>query len=412
MKKLVILGAGTGGTIMANKMRKALDRNEWEITIVDQFKTHYYQPGFLFVPFGMYNKNDVVKPKSDFIPTGTHVIFQEIEKVDGDNNQVLLKDGKVLKYDFLIIATGVRIVPEETPGLKDKLWHKSIFDFYTIEGAVALSEFFKTWKGGNLVLNIAENPIKCPVAPLEFVMFADAFFVERGLRNHVNISYVTPMSGAFTKPRASKVLGNMLEEKNINIVPDFYIERVDNENKKIISYDEKEIPFDVLITIPVHMGDSMVERSGLGDDMNFVKTDKYTLRSDLYENIFVLGDASNIPTSKAGSVVHFAADVVYENLMCAIEGRPLTAQFDGHSNCYIETGFGKGALIDFNYDTEPLPGSFPFPGIGPFGLLKETRMNHYGKLLFRWIYWHVLLKGKEMPIDSKMTMAGKKMHEV
>jgi sulfide:quinone oxidoreductase len=407
MKKLLILGAGTGGTIMANKMRKVLDRSEWEITIVDQFKIHYYQPGFLFIPFGMYTKNDVIKPKNDFIPVGVNLIYQEIEKVEGEKNQVLLKDGTVLKYDYLIIATGTQIVPEETPGLKDKLWHKEIFDFYTIEGATALAEFFKTWKGGNLVLNIAENPIKCPVAPLEFVMFADAFFVERGMRDKVNITYVTPMSGAFTKPRASKMLGGLLKEKNINIIPDFYIERVDNDNKKIISYDEMEVPFDVLISIPVHMGSKMIERSGLGDDLDFVKTDKFTLRSQQFENIFVLGDAANIPTSKAGSVVHFSADIVYENLICAIEGRELSGKFDGHSNCYIETGHGKGALIDFNYDTEPLPGYFPFPGLGPFGLLKETRMNHYGKLLFRWIYWHILLKGKEMPIDSKMTMAGK-----
>ncbi len=407
MKKLLILGAGTGGTIMANKMRKVLDRSEWEITIVDQFKIHYYQPGFLFIPFGMYTKNDVIKPKNDFIPVGVNLIYQEIEKVEGEKNQVLLKDGTVLKYDYLIIATGTQIVPEETPGLKDKLWHKEIFDFYTIEGATALAGFFKTWKGGNLVLNIAENPIKCPVAPLEFVMFADAFFVERGMRDKVNITYVTPMSGAFTKPRASKMLGGLLKEKNINIIPDFYIERVDNDNKKIISYDEMEVPFDVLISIPVHMGSKMIERSGLGDDLDFVKTDKFTLRSQQFENIFVLGDAANIPTSKAGSVVHFSADIVYENLICAIEGRELSGKFDGHSNCYIETGHGKGALIDFNYDTEPLPGYFPFPGLGPFGLLKETRMNHYGKLLFRWIYWHILLKGKEMPIDSKMTMAGK-----
>ncbi len=407
MKKLLILGAGTGGTIMANKMQKALDRSEWEITIVDQFKIHYYQPGFLFIPFGMYTKKDVIKPKNDFIPVGVNLIYQEIEKVEGEKNQVLLNDGTILKYDYLIIATGTQIVPEETPGLKDKLWHKEIFDFYTIEGATALAEFFKTWKGGNLVLNIAENPIKCPVAPLEFVMFADAFFVERGMRDKVNITYVTPMSGAFTKPRASKMLGGLLKEKNINIIPDFYIERVDNDNKKIISYDEMEVPFDVLISIPVHMGSKMIERSGLGDDLDFVKTDKFTLRSEQFENIFVIGDTANIPTSKAGSVVHFAADIVYENLICAIEGRELSGKFDGHSNCYIETGHGKGALIDFNYDTEPLPGHFPFPGLGPFGLLKETRMNHYGKLLFRWIYWHILLKGKEMPIDSKMTMAGK-----
>jgi sulfide:quinone oxidoreductase len=217
------------------------------------------------------------------------------------------------------------------------------------------------------------------------------------------------MSGAFTKPRAAKVLGNMLEEKNIQIIPDFYLEKVDNEKKTLVSYDEREVPFDVLVTIPVHKGDPMIGRSGLGDDMDFVKADKHTLQSVDFKNIFVIGDAGNFPTSKAGSVVHFQADVLTENLLCAIENRPYTESYDGHSNCYIETGFGKGALIDFNYDTEPLPGLFPLPGLGPFGLLKETRMNHYGKLMFRWIYWHILLKGKEMPIDSKMTMAGKKL---
>jgi len=411
MKKLLILGAGTGGTIMANKMRKAYDKDELEITIIDKYKAHYYQPGFLFLPFGMYSKKDIVKPKADFIPYGVKLIYAEIDKVDGENNKVLLTDGVVLNYDYLIVATGTKIMPNETPGLKRELWHKSIFDFYTIEGAAALENFFKTWEGGDLVLNIAENPIKCPVAPLEFVMFADAFFVERGMRDKVNIHFVTPMSGAFTKPRASKVLGGLLKEKNINIIPDFNIEKVDNENKKIVSYDEIEVPFDCLVTIPVHMGDPMIGRSGLGDDMDFALTDKYYLNSDKFKNIFILGDAANIPTSKAGSVVHFAAEVVYENLICSFENREFTAKFDGHSNCYIETGFGKGALIDFNYDTEPLPGAFPFPGIGPFGLLKETRMNHYGKLLFRWIYWHILLKGKEMPISSEMTMAGKKMHD-
>lgn len=412
MKKLVILGAGTGGTIMANRMRKELDRDEWDITIVDKYKTHYYQPGFLFIPFGMYKKRDVIKPKADFIPYGVNLIYGEIDRVDGEKNQVLLQDGVILNYDYLIIATGVKIFPDETPGIKGNLWHKKVFDYYTIEGSSALGDFFKTWEGGDLVLNIAENPIKCPVAPLEFVMFADAFFVERGMRDKVNIKFVTPMSGAFTKPRASKVLGGLLKEKNINIVPDFYIEKVDNENQKIISYDEQEVHFDCLVTIPVHKGDPMIGRSGLGDDMDFALTNKYTLQSDKFENIFILGDAANIPTSKAGSVVHFASEIVFENLMCAIENRPLTGKFDGHSNCYIETGFGKGALIDFNYDTEPLPGHFPFPGIGPFGLLKETRMNHYGKLLFRWMYWHILLKGKEMPISAHMTMAGKKLHDI
>ncbi len=408
MKKIVILGAGTGGTIMANKLRKVLSRSEWDITVVDKDKTHYYQPGFLFIPFGIYNRNDVIKPKSDFLPPGVNVLYTGIDRIEPNDQQVLLEGGQVLPYDFLVVATGTNINPDETPGLKDQLWHKEIFDFYTVDGAVALREFFRDWEGGRLVVNIAELPFKCPVAPLEFSFLADAYFSELGIRDKVDISFVTPLPGAFTKPKASQMLGELLEEKNIRVIPDFYLESVDNEKKVIRSYDEQEVPFDVLTIVPVNTGDPMVERSGMGDDLNFIPTDKYTLQSKHHENIFVLGDASDIPTSKAGSVVHFASEVVYENLVSAIENRPLKAQFDGHSNCYIETGHGKGSIIDFNYDTEPLPGTFPLPGVGPFGLLQNTKMNHYGKVLFRWIYWHILLKGKEMPIESQMTMAGKK----
>ncbi len=409
MKHLLILGAGTGGTIMANKMRKQLDRSEWKITIVDQYKTHYYQPGFLFIPFGGYTKKDVIKPKANFIPPGVDIIYSGIDQIMPEDSKVKLADGVVINYDYLIIATGTKIVPEETPGMKGELWQKKIFDFYTIEGAVALANFFKTWEGGNLVVNVVEMPIKCPVAPLEFVFFADAFFTERGMRDKVNITYATPLPGAFTKPRSSKILGGLMDEKNINIVAEYNIMEVDNKKGVIRDFAEEEIPFDCLVTVPTNMGDEMIERSGMGDDLRFVPTDKHTLRSKKYENIFVLGDASNIPTSKAGSVVHFASEIMEENLICAIEGRPFTARFDGHSNCFIETGHGKGALIDFNYDTEPLPGHFPFPGIGPLKLLGESRMNHYGKLMFRWVYWHMLLRGKELPVDTHMSMAGKKL---
>lgn len=408
MKKLLILGAGTAGTMMANKLHKVLDKEDWEITIVDQYKTHYYQPGFLFIPFNIYSRQDVVKPKSNFFPPGVKVIYKAIDKIVGEENKVLLEGGQVLQYDYMIIATGTETRPDETPGLKDKLWYKEIFDFYTIEGACALQKYFKNFEGGKLVMCISEVPYKCPVAPIEFVCLAEAYFTKKGIRDKVDITYVTPMSGAFTKPVASKMLGDLLEEKNIKVIPDFNIERVDNDAKKIISYDGIEIDFDVLTIVPVNMGSEMVERSGMGDELNFIPTDKHTLRSDKFENVFVLGDASNIPTSKAGSVAHFAAEILMENLMSAIEGRPMMAKFDGHANCYIETGYGKGALIDFNYDTEPLPGTFPLPGIGPFGLLKNTKINHYGKVMFRWIYWHILLKGKEMPIEADMTMAGKK----
>jgi len=409
MKRIVILGAGTAGTMMANKLRKSLSRKKWDISIIDEHESHYYQPGFLFIPFGIYKRKDVEKPKAEFIPNGVNFILSETEKVDAEKNEVILVGGEKISYDILLIATGTQTRPEETTGLKAELWYKEIFDFYTIEGAVKLQEYFNNWKGGKLVMAITELPYKCPVAPLEFVFLADSFFTKKGIRDKVEISYVTPMSGAFTKPIASKILGDLLVKKNIKIVPDFYIESVDNSTKTLKSFDGKEVPFDCLTVVPVNMGSKVIERSGLGDDMHFVPTNKFTLQSEKFENIFVIGDATNIPTSKAGSVAHFAGEVLIENMLDYIKGKPMEESFDGHTNCYIETGFGKASLIDFNYTQEPLPGVFPFKHIGPFKLLGNTRMNHWGKMMFKWIYWNILIKGREMPlIDSEMTMKGKK----
>jgi len=408
MKKLVILGAGTAGTMMLNKLHNALDKEEWQITIVDQHETHYYQPGFLFIPFGIYDKKDVIKPKRDYFPSGVNAITSGIDKIETEKNQVLLTNNQVLSYDYLIIATGARVVPEETEGMKDSLWHKNVFDFYTIEGACALKQFFKYWEGGKLVIHITEMPIKCPVAPLEFAFLADSYFTEKGIRDKVDIEFVTPLDGAFTKPRASAILGDFLNKKNIKLTTEFGIARVDNENKTIVNWEEDEIPFDVLVTIPTNMGDAAIERSGMGDEFNFIPTDNQTLKADGYDNIFVIGDATNLPSSKAGSVAHFQADILYENFLAVIENREPKAKFDGHANCFIESGFGKGILIDFNYDTEPLPGKFPLPGVGPFSLLEETKMNHYGKVMFRWMYWNFLVKGLELPIESQMSMAGKR----
>ncbi|HAC15898.1 MAG TPA: oxidoreductase [Bacteroidetes bacterium] len=408
MKKLIILGGGTAGTMMANKLDKLLDKKIWSITIIDKDTIHYYQPGFLFLPFGIYEKKDVIKPRAKYIPDDVELILSDVDRVVAEENQIFLADGRTLDYDYLIIATGTEIRPDQTPGMLGEEWRKSIFDFYTFEGAVALTEQIKDWNGGKLVVAITEIPFKCPVAPLEFIFLADAFFSEKGIRDKVELTLVTPMSGAFTKPIATKKLSQLLGEKQINVITDFYIEHIDNENKKLVSYDEQEVSFDLLAIVPMNMGNEVIARSGLGDDLNYVPTDKHTLQSKAYPNIFVIGDATDIPTSKAGSVAHFAGEILTENLLSAIEGRPLTASFDGHANCFIETGFGKGTLIDFNYTTEPLPGTFPYPIIGPFSLLKPTRLNHIGKLLFRWMYWNILLKGRELPIDSHMSMAGKK----
>lgn len=408
MKKLLILGAGTAGTMVANRLYHALDKNEWRITIVDQEKTHYYQPGFLFLPFGIYGETDVVKPKEQFLPAGIETIFAEIDWVAPENNRVFLKGKEqALDYDYLIIATGTHPRPEETPGMVSDEWRKTVHDFYTYDGAVALRDALKNWQGGRLVVAVMEMPIKCPVAPLEFVFLADDYFRKRGMRDKVELTLVTPLPGAFTKPVAEKQLHGMLDDKQINIVAEFYTERVEPDEKLLIAYDEEEVPYDLLVTVPVNMGADFVERSGLGDELNHVPVDKHTFLSTAYDNIFALGDAAALPTSKAGSVAHFAAEVFEENFVRYVNGRSLLPTFDGHANCFIESGDGKALLIDFNYDVEPLPGKFPYAGIGPLPLLKESRLNHWGKLAFRWIYWNVLLKGRNMPIPAAMSMAGK-----
>ena len=215
------------------------------------------------------------------------MILGDIDKILPESKQVALADGSILPYDYLIIATGAHIRPDQTPGLVGPLWHKNVFDFYSVEGALKLSEFLNQWQGGHLVINIAEIPIKCPVAPLEFAFLADAYFTKKGMRSKVRISYATPLPGAFTKPRATKMLGDLLQSKNIDVIPDFNLERVDNERKKIISYDGREIDFDLLTIIPVNMGDEMIARSGMGDDLNFVPTDKNTLRSVNHKNFFL-----------------------------------------------------------------------------------------------------------------------------
>ncbi len=408
MKTFLILGAGTGGTMVANKMAHELDPQEWRIIIVDKFETHYYQPGFLFIPFGIYSPSDVIKPKRDFIPHNVEYILSDIELIEPDKHRVLLtKENQVINYDYLVVATGTQIRPEETEGMADDGWYENKFDFYTIEGATALSRFLKFWKGGRMVLNITEMPIKCPVAPLEFLFLADWFFHERGIRDNVELVFATPLDGAFTRPRASAILGDMLDQKGINLVPEFNIGWVDNDEKKIVSYDEQEVEYDLLVTIPTNMGAEVIDHSGMGDELNYVPIDKHTLQSKKWENVWVIGDAGNAPTSKAGSVAHFMLDVLIENILRHMEGMEPLPKFDGHANCYIESGFEKGILIDFNYDVEPLPGKFPLPGFGPFSLLKESAANHWGKMAFRWIYWNILLKGGEMPFESQMTMAGK-----
>ncbi len=407
-KQIVILGGGTGGTIAANRLRRHFGADEAEIHVVDRDDRHVYQPGLLFVPFGLATIDEIVRPRRRQLHNGIVFHENEIAEVWVDRNEVLLDDRSVIPYDVLVVASGVRLQPEETEGMTGPGWNERVFTFYNPEGAAALHNALEHFDGGRLVVNLVDMPIKCPVAPLEFAFLADWYLRERGIREKVELVYSTPLDGAFTKPVASERLAGLLAEKDVELVTEFNAGEIDGIGGKLNSYDGRELDFDLLVTIPLHGGAAYLERSpGLADALGFVPTDKRTLQTTVKPNVFALGDATDLPTSKAGSVTHFEGEVLVENIVRYLGGKELDAGYDGHANCFIETGFHRALLIDFNYDTEPLPGHFPTA----FGLplLRESRLNHLGKLMFQWVYWHALLPGREIPgIGPEMPTAGKK----
>jgi sulfide:quinone oxidoreductase len=406
-KRLLVLGAGTAGTMTVNRLRRHLDPDEWEITVVDRDDVHPYQPGFLFRPFTSHAARPLTRSRHAQLDDGITFLTGDVHRIDPVERCVTLWDDRMLGYDYLVIASGTEPRPDQTPGMLGAEWRRSIFDFYTLEGAEALAVALPRLDHGRLVVHITDMPIKCPVAPLEFAFLADAWLRDRGLRDRIELVFVTPLSGAFTRPVAAQRLGSMLEDRKILVETDFLVERVDNERRALVSYDGREVPFDLLVTVPLNMGAEFVARSGLGDELNYVPVDPHTLQSTAYPTIFALGDAANVPASKAGSVAHFEVETFVGNFLELVAGKPMTGRFDGHANCFVESGGGKGLLLDFNYDTEPLPGTFPLPVAGPLSLLKETRANHLGKLAFRWIYWNVLLPGRPLPIPTQMSMLGK-----
>jgi len=405
MRRLVILGGGTAGTMVANKLRSAYPASELEITVVDRDDEHHYQPGYLFLPFGIYDEGKIVRSRHHFIPDGVQLVLAEIDRVDAAAKCVHLADGRELEYDTLVIATGVEPRPDLTPGQDaDDVHH-----FYDLPRSIALAEAFKEFPGGRLVVHLTDMPIKCPVAPLEFTFLADAYFRERKTRKKVEIVYVTPLDGAFTKPIASRELGTMFQDRGIQLEADFAVERVDTENKELVSFDDRHVPYDLLVSIPLNYGPEYVARSGLGDEMNLVPCHQHTMRSLEHPDIFVLGDGGTLQTSKAGSVAHFSVDVFMENWPYYLAGQDLPHSFDGHANCFIETGHGKGMLLDFNYGTQPYTGGFPLPVVGPMTLLGESRSNHLAKLAFRFVYWEFLLRGRPLPFTTDMHLLGKRV---
>ena len=411
--RVVIIGAGTAGTLTANRLDRVYGDSA-EIIVIDRDDRHLYQPGLLFVPFGLAKPDKLVRSRRAQLRAAVEFHEAEVEHVDTCHDEVQLAGGEVIGYDLLVLATGASLLPGETEGLTGPGWNERIFTFYTLEGATALRSALRSFDQGRLVVNMVDLPVKCPVAPLEFCCLADWHFRQRGVRDRVRIEYVTPLDGAFTKATCNRELSSLLTAKGIIVTTEFNTGQVDGAAGRLVSWDDREVPFDLLVTIPLHGGSEIVGRSpGLGDDLGFVQVDPGTLQARGTPNVFAIGDATNVPASKAGSVAHFEGDTLVRNIQRFLEDREVEASFDGHTNCFIETGFHKALLIDFNYEIEPVPGLFPDPHVGPLRLLRESRLNHLGKLAFEWMYWHVVLPGRSVPgISAQMQLAGKRLDAI
>ena len=413
MGNIVILGAGTGGAIIANMLSSKLNLKDWHITIIDKAKEHHYQPAYLFAPFKFYGyekRESIARDITEPLPASASFVNEAVKRINHAKKQVKTTHGSY-DYDWLICSLGCHIVPPEIEGLEAALRDDDrVNTFYTLDDAIRFQAPLEKMTSGKLLINIADMPIKCPVAPIEFSFLADYYFSERGVRDDIEITLVTPYSGAFTKPNANRILSGIAEKKRINIVPNFTLESVDAKRRTIISYEGDSLEYDLLCVVPPNLGPEVIDKSGLGDGTGYALTDPRTLKCKKADHIYILGDNTNVATSKAGSVAHFEAETIVTNILREMEGKKPLPSFDGHANCFVESGYNKALLLDFNYDMEPLEGTFPMPLVGPFSLLKESHINHMGKLAFDWVYWNMLLPGylPEVPLlPSHMDFMGK-----
>ncbi|MGC8471514.1 MAG: NAD(P)/FAD-dependent oxidoreductase [Acidimicrobiales bacterium] len=406
-QRIVILGGGTGGTLLANRLRRAYGRHEASIAVVDRDDRHIYQPGQVPVAFGIGQPKDIVRSRRRQLRAGIDFHETEIDHVDLEADQVHLAGGDVLDYDVLVVATGARLAPEATPGLTGPGWMEKVLTFYDLEGAAALSAALERFDEGRLVVGVVDMPIKCPVAPLEFCLLADWYFTERHVRDRIEITFLSPLPSLFAAPIADASVERLFADKRVGQETDLHIAEVDGANGRIVDAGGREVGFDLAVVVPSFRGASYVGRSpGLGNDRDFIEVDTKTLQSAVHPNVFAIGDAADLPTSKTGSVAHFEGEIVVRNIRRFLAGEPPDAHYDGHGTGFIETGFHKAMLLDSNYTTQPLPGHFP-TAVG-LPLLKDSRLSHLAKVEFQWFYWHFLLPGRDIPgLGSAMPTRGK-----
>ncbi len=384
MERILILGGGVGGTLTANllarKLGKRIGRGEVEVTVVDQTGRHTYQPGFMYIAMGGERAERLERSERSLLDHRIQLVVGEISGVDEARRVVTLRDGVELMYDQLVLATGSRIVPEAIEHFDEEAHH-----FYTADAALRLRRALDAFTGGRIVIGIAGMPYKCPPAPLEVAFLIESELRERGLRQNSELHFCSPIGRAFTIESVSEMATPILEQKGIELHTFFNVETIDPVRKVVLSLEGEELGYDLLILVPPHKGQQFLMDSGLAPAPGgWLPTDRNTLLVGDRPNVYALGDATDLPLSKAGSTAHFEAPVVTERIVAAIEGREPSgkhADYEGKVMCFFEIGDGKGTLLQFDYAHPPSP---PRP----------NRIWHLGKIVFNKTYWHTVPKGR------------------
>jgi len=378
MKKILILGGGTGGAIVANLLARKLTEEEADITVVSANKRHYYQPGWLYVPFGKQDTRKLSKPVRSLLHKRVKLITERVVALDTERQCVLLPDEQPVKYDFLVIATGSFPVAEDVPGLAEGGHH-----FYTQEAACRLYNALQEFRGGRVVIGVGGLPYKCPPAPLEFTLLLDEFLAEQGARKRSRITYAFPISRVFPIESVANFAQPLLDQRDIQTELFFNLQEVRPKDRVALSLEGTELNYDLLVMIPPHRGASFLQGHPIADDKGWVKTDRATLQVTGHDNLWALGDATDLPISKAGSTAHFEAPIVVERVAAAVRGNapdPKHAQYAGHVMCFVETGYGKATMLDFDYSHPPEP-------------KEPNAIAHYLKWAFNKAYWQLVPTG-------------------
>jgi len=377
MKNIVILGAGTGGAITANNLAYRLSdeirSGNVKITVIDKNEYHYYQPGFLFIALSLMTPKEITRHVKSVLVPGINFIKDEVSRVDLNNRIVYTMSGKQLNYDYLVISTGARLDLDSVPGIK------GVDHFYSLDAALRLRDKITKFEGGNIVVTVGGLPYKCPPAPLEMTFLLESYFRKIGKRNNVEITYAYPLPRVFTIQNVSDVTAKLLEERGVKTSLMFNVESIDTEKREIKSIEGETLKYDLAIVIPPHKGAEVIEKSGIGDEEGWIPTDKYTLNIKGHDDAYAIGDATNIPTSKAGSVADFEAAVVVSRIVDDLQGVKPNKVYDGRTICFLVTGIGEGTMLVFDYNNMPNP---PPPSFACY----------WTKLAYNKLYWSMTVK--------------------